>query len=148
MLTAKQQKSVRLILGVLELIVAVAALPAGWALMQDPTGAVLGLEVDALRGSEFTDYYIPGLVLFALNGLGMLGGALASFAHWKPAGTLGIILGAGLVLWILIQVSTVGLTSFLQAIFLGIGMVIAGIGWWMRKFKTPEPEAANNRPFS
>lgn len=146
MLTAKQQQTVRRLLGFLELMVAACALPTGWLLFQDPTGAALGLDTAALRGSEFTDFFVPGLVLMLFHGLGMLGGAVASFAGWKHAGHLALVLGAGLVLAVLIQISSMGLVSFLPPIFLGTGMVIFGMGWWIRRFKAAE-QAPAGRPF-
>ncbi len=45
------------------------AIPSGFSLVVDPSGKTLGLPLDLLEQSPFTDYRIPGLFLFIALGL-------------------------------------------------------------------------------
>ena len=52
----------------------------GFGLMSDPTGRSLQIPQEWLTGTPFHDYFIPGLILFSLLGIGPL---IAAFAVWK-----------------------------------------------------------------
>lgn len=147
-LSPKQQRIVQILTGILMLVVAGWALPSGWMLVQDSTGASLGLDIDALRGSEFEDYYAGGMFLVIFNGLGMALGALACFTGWRHAGNVGIVLGAGLIFFMLVQVTSIGFSSLLQPIFIGMGMVIFSLAWWMRGFPQKDNSEAPAEPFT
>lgn len=49
-----------------------SGLYGGGALVWDPSGALLQMPLDLLEGSPFTTYRIPGLILFAVLGIGPL----------------------------------------------------------------------------
>jgi hypothetical protein len=60
----------------LEVFLSGGALGGGGALMLGPRGEILPLPVSALRGSPFDTYFVPGLILFGVLGLGPLVAAL------------------------------------------------------------------------
>jgi hypothetical protein len=51
-------------------ITSLNALAAGYSFMVEPSGEGLGITTDYLKPSApFTNYFIPGIILFSLNGV-------------------------------------------------------------------------------
>lgn len=116
---------------VLELFTAIPAVLVGAQLISDTSGASVGFPSGWIEATPFGSYLIPGLYLLLINGLGMLTVAgLSAVRHWTAPWLTGI-LGAGLVVWILVQLVVMPEFSFLQAIFgaVGVALVAIGIGW-------------------
>src|SRR5271166_4849046 len=83
----------------LEIFLSVGALGGGGALMLGPRGEIIPLPLSALKGSLFETYFIPGLILFFVLGLGPLAAALLAWRRHRlaPIATLGV--GAALLIW-------------------------------------------------
>ena len=116
---------------VLEIFTAIPALIVGWQLVTDTSGATVGFPQGWIEATVFGSYLVPGLYLLVFNGLGMLVlAALTATRHWV-APWLTILLGAGLVIWILVQLVVMPEFSFLQAIYglTGVVLVILGTAW-------------------
>ena len=111
------------ILGCIQLFVALGALPVGYLFIINPDGSAVGMNVQLLQNSPFSDFLIPGIALFVFNGIFHLIDAFFCFFKLKIAPYIGAILGIGLLIWILVQVYSVGLNSYLQPVFFSIGMV-------------------------
>jgi hypothetical protein len=113
---------------VLELFTALGAIPVGIMLITDPTGAGVGLQSAWIEASPFGSYLIPGLYLVLFNGIGMLvvAGLTVMRHRWAPA--LTTVLGAGLVIWILVQLVVLPEVSFLQVVFGVTGAILVTIG--------------------
>jgi hypothetical protein len=126
-------------LGALQVLIGLGAVGGGLAMVLDPSGANLRMSVDWLSGTPFPDYLVPGIVLLALNGLGSLVGAVASFTRYRYAGDIAIALGAFLIVWILAQVWWIGLTFWLQPLYFGFGVVELVLGWQLRKTLSGPP---------
>jgi hypothetical protein len=117
----------------LELLTALTAVPVGIWFMQDPTGGVMGLPKGWIENTVFGSYFVPGLYLFAMNGLGMLlAAALTVMRHWLAPWLTGT-LAVGLIVWILVQLAVMPETMWLQWFFLVTGVVLGFITlFWMR----------------
>ena len=116
------------------LFTGVGALAGGWPLIMDPSGEAIGIPLKLLHGSPFSDYLIPGLLLFGVIGIGSLA---ALFVLWKkPKISWITTMGAGiaLVIWILVQVAMIGYVSILQPIFFVIGVLEFVLGFSYIKF--------------
>jgi hypothetical protein len=85
--------------------------------------------MDLLANSPLDSFLLPGLFLLIVNGFANLLGAFLSFTRNRYAGHAGLILGILLCLWIIIQVYWITLSSFLQPLFLVIGLVNSFLGW-------------------
>ena len=59
-------------LGLLQVFIGLGAVAGGLGLVLEPSGANLGMPLEALEHSPFSTYLIPGIVLFVLNGFGCL----------------------------------------------------------------------------
>ena len=119
----KSNRTVRIVLGVLQLFVGISAIGGGAFLVVDPTGEAIGFSVDQLAGSPFHTFLIPGLFLAIVNGLGGVAGGIFTFARRRIAGVVGIALGGILMLWIVIQVIIIGLVAWLQPMIFGFGLI-------------------------
>jgi hypothetical protein len=120
-------------LGALQAFIGVGAVAGGFGLILDPSGASLGLSLEWLNSSPFSDYLVPGIVLFAVNGIGSLAGSLASFMRYRRAGEVAVALGAFLILWIVAQVWWIGLSHWLQPLYFGFGVVELALGLRLRR---------------
>lgn len=117
------------ILGALQLFTAIGAIPVGIMMLRDTTGAAMGMSTDLLADSPLDSFLLPGLFLLVVNGFANLAAAFLSFFRSRFASHAGMLLGVVLVLWIVIQVLWISLSSVLQPLFFIIGMVNAWLGW-------------------
>ena len=118
----------------LQLATALTAVPVGLSLMLDPSGAGIQLPSEWIQKSAFGSYFIPGMYLFGMNGLGMIAvAALIWLRHWAAPWLTGI-LGAGLVIWILVQLVVMPEVMWLQWAFLVVGLLLGFIAlFWLRR---------------
>ncbi len=119
----------KLILGIIQLFVAAGALPAGYLMLAQPDGSGLGMTTAILSGSPFKDFLIPGLFLFTVNGVFNLISSLLCLFKYKHAAIMGTLLGSALLIWVLVQVYSVGLTHILQPVYftIALGEIILSI---------------------
>ncbi len=117
------------ILGALQAFTAIGAIPAGYGMLSDTTGAGLGMSPDLLANSPLDSFLLPGLFLLLVNGVLNLAAAVISFTRNRFAGYAGLILGIALVLWIVIQVWWISLSSVLQPLFFIIGIINTWLSW-------------------
>lgn len=98
------------------------ALAGGGALIADPTGASIQLSNDWLAGSPFADYLVPGIVLFAVFGIGsfVVCGAVLLRRRWSWYGAIG--LGVALLAWLAVQIAVIERLSWLHALYAGIAI--------------------------
>ena len=124
------------ILGSLQAITGIGAIPAGIAYLMDTSGQGMGASVELLANSPLNSFLLPGLFLLLVNGLAHLVGAYLSFTRKRYAGHAGLILGILLTLWIIIQVAWISLSSVLQPLFLIIGLINTFLSWKILKIST------------
>jgi hypothetical protein len=129
-------KKYYIILGSLQAITALGAIPAGLGYLMDTSGARMGVTTDLLANSPLNSFLLPGLFLLFVNGICNALGTYLSFTRKKIAGHVGIILGFLLSLWIIIQVIWITLSSFLQPLFLIIGILDVYFGWKILKYNS------------
>jgi hypothetical protein len=117
----------------LELVTAVAAIPVGLSLLADPSGSTVGLPSSWIVDSVFGSYLIPGLYLFAINGVGMLVLAgLTVLPHWSAPWLTGAM-GVGLIVWIAVQLIVMPETHPLQLAFGAAGFALGFVSlFWLR----------------
>ena len=120
-------------LGVLQAFIGLGAVAGGLSLILDPSGATLGTPLELLEDTPFTTFLIPGIVLFTVNGLGSLAGAVASFVRHRYAGEVALALGAFLIAWILVQVYWMSGVHWLHWLYLVLGIIETALGWSVRR---------------
>ena len=118
---------------VLEVLLGVGALGGGGALMLGPRGEIMPLPFSALKGSPFDTYFVPGLILFGVLGLGSLAAALLVWLRHPLAPATTTVVGVVLLIWIAVEIAIIGYSNDppLQPIYLLLGAVITvvGLGW-------------------
>ena len=120
-------------LGALQAFIGVGAVAGGLGLALDPSGKSLGVPLELLEKTPFGTFLIPGIILFAVNGMGSLTGAIASFTRHRFAGHAAIALGAFLIAWIFAQVYWFNGVHWLHCLYLGLGIVELTLGWSVRR---------------
>jgi hypothetical protein len=118
-----------IILGCIQIFIALGAIPAGVGYLSDTTGIGMGASVELLKNSPLSSFLIPALFLLIVHGFGNVAGAILSFRKNRIAGKTGLALGLILCVWIIIQVYCIGLSSFMQPMFLLIGVAEAIFGY-------------------
>jgi hypothetical protein len=93
----------------------------------------MGVTTEMLSESPLNSFLLPGLFLLIVNGFANALGAYLSFIRNKIAGQLGLILGILLTLWIIIQVAWITMSSFLQPLFLVVGLTNIFLSWRILK---------------
>ncbi len=108
----------------LHLFVGTGAIFGGMAAIIDPYEP-LGIPLEALKYSPFSNYLIPGIILFSILGLGNIIGALIFKLEPSFEGYTGGILGCALVIWIVVQCIMLRSVAFLHVLFFLIGVLQA-----------------------
>ncbi len=119
---------------ILELFTAVGAIPVGTMFLADSSGGMVGMQPGWIEGTVFGSYLVPGIYLLLANGLGMLALALLTARRHPVAPWLTGALGVGLIVWILVEILVLPLTSFLTWVFLAIGFAMGFVAlFWLRR---------------
>ena len=114
-------KTPRTILGILQLFVGIGGIGGGIGLLSDPTGGNIGMPMEFLETTPFSDFLIPGLVLFAVNGVGQLVGGVMTLAAKRRYPEVATAFGVFLMVWIVAQVWWIGLLHWLQPLYFCLG---------------------------
>ncbi|HRY97719.1 MAG TPA: hypothetical protein P5550_01550 [Bacteroidales bacterium] len=107
-----------------------------------PDGSMLGMGSDMLKGSVFHNYLIPGIILFLVFGVVPLftlyGLVRRPRLHWPEklnlmsdhywAWTFTIYIGAGLIIWINVQLLVLWSLDLLHVIYSLYGLALICIG--------------------
>ena len=96
------------ILEVLIFFQAASGLFGGGALILDPTGSLLQMPLDLLAPSPFSDYFIPGIILFWVLGVfpSVVFYGLLRRKRWAWLGT--VLVGVALIIWIGVEIAFIG----------------------------------------
>ena len=131
--------SAKLAIG-LEVLLGVGAVFGGGALLLAPDGHLLSMPISALSGSPFSDYLIPGAILFSVLGVTPLLVAGLTWMRVAIAPLAAVAVGLALIGWIATEmVMLVGWGSLAWTFYLLLGAAIAGTGlwWWLRSRAAP-----------
>jgi len=130
----------------------------GIPMLRDPTGRLVGAKLSWLDRTPVNDFFVPGLFLVAVYGVGVLlliAGLLWTSSpgptravnrltghHWSWVGTIAV--GAVLVAWIAYEYVVFPTTSWLMPALLAVGalMIALPMAPSMRRFyASPQDEA-------
>lgn len=108
------------------------ALIGGYSLMRYPDGHMMQLDPSLLQHTPFTNYFIPGLILFMANG------CLSTIIIWmlvaKKTRTGVAMIAQGMILggWIIIQMLLIRTVFFLHIIFILLAIAFLILGYLLR----------------
>lgn len=106
----------------LHLFVAIGAIAGGSAAIISPK-LPMGITVDTLKYSPFSDFLIPGIILFVVLGIGNIFSAIMMFLKSKYQGYISSVFSFALVIWIIVQCIMLRTIVSLHVIFLIIGLI-------------------------
>ena len=126
-------KALRLILILLELVVALNAVGGGLYGL----GGAAGVPLELLRGSPFQSYFWPSAILLVVVGGSMLAAAVLLLLRPR-LGALASV-GAGLVLagWLGVQFAIIGLK---QPVLIVVALVVIGLGLLLMRHVAARPD--------
>lgn len=114
--------------GILQMFIGLGGVVCGFLMIIDPGGGLMTMPLELIASSPFTDYLIPGIILFSILGVGNVVSSIISFKKSKYAGYAGILFGSALIIWILVQIYMIGLDIWLQPFYLFLGVVELVLG--------------------
>ncbi len=116
---------------VLLVLLGIGALAGGIALASRPDGSVMQFDVALLAGSPFSDYFLPGLILGGLFGVGLLVVAVMGIRHSRLAPFIAFAIGCAQMIWIVVELAIIRELSFLHPTFFAVGlaMALASVRW-------------------
>jgi hypothetical protein len=117
-------KVVYRLLFALHAFVGIGAIGGGLMAILNPQGPG-GMPTDALKNSPFSDFLIPGIILFAVIGVGNVISALIIRFKLRYHGYVSSVFSWALVIWIIVQCLMLNTIVYLHVIFFIIGMVEA-----------------------
>jgi hypothetical protein len=90
------------------LLQGISGIVGGYALLVDPSGGLIGLPLAWLQGTPFSDYFVPGIILFSVLGVCPLVVAWGLWRgrSWAWYGSL--LVGSSLAIWILVEIMMIG----------------------------------------
>ena len=101
---------------------AINALIGGTLLMLAPDGSLLQLPRDFMHSTLFADFFWPGAILAGVLGLGHSAGFVLTLRRSVHASRSALILGAGTLIWIGVQVLMTEL-FWLQGFIAALGLL-------------------------
>ena len=113
-------------------ILGIPALFGGAALIIEPSGHSLGMDTAALTGTVFSDYLLPGVILFLALGVLGTSAAILTLGKHKNYPLLVLYQGVVLTIWIMVQIYLLPEMHVLQIVYGFIGLLLIILGNYLR----------------
>jgi len=101
----------------------------------DPSGITSNIQLRYLEHSPFSNFLIPGIILFVCNGLLSTIAFVVLAFNWRFHGWLVFLQGIVLTIWIIVQVIMLREFNFLQLAFGLIGIALMFLGHYLSRFR-------------
>jgi hypothetical protein len=108
-------------LAILHFFVGLGAIFGGGAALLNPVGP-LGFPIEMLAGSPFSDFFIPGLILFAVIGLGSIFAGITAILQSSLQGYYSSVVSWALMIWIVVQCLMINTVVFVHVFYFFIGL--------------------------
>lgn len=108
------------------IFVGVGAMAGGLSGILEPKSP-MGISVDILKNSPFSDFFIPCILLFAVIGLGNILNSIVVYKKPWFYGYVSSVSSWALVIWIVIQCIMLNTIEALHIIFFIIGLIQASL---------------------
>jgi len=128
----------KIIASVLLFINGIGAIIGGYNLLTAPDGTNIGLTLQMLKYSPFDDYFIPGLILFIINGLFSFFVFIMLFIRYRHYAWYIIAQGIVLTCWIMVQVIMLKIFVILHLVMGLTGILLIITGWGLTRIHRSE----------
>jgi len=118
-----KEKQLYLYIIILHAFVGIGGMFGGIGIIIDPSGEGYGVSVDLLKNSPFNDFFIPGLFLFFIIGIGDIIVSIFAYKKHKYLVYLSGLMGGVLMTWIVIQCIMIETVAALHVIFFLLGLI-------------------------
>lgn len=119
--------------GILILLHGIMAAICGIVLMRDVSGSEIGLQLSLLEHSPFVNYFYPGLILYTILGLGSFFTGICTLLKVRYYPWILMIIGSGIIIWIITQMIMIRLQFNLQYVIAAIGITSLVLGVLLHK---------------
>lgn len=119
-------KKIYRILAGIHWFVGVGAVFGGLAAILNPNEP-LGMSVDILKNSPFSNYLVPGIILLVIIGLGNILSAILFRFNLELQGYISSVFSWALVIFIFVQCIVLNSIAFLHVLYFIIGLVQAAL---------------------
>ena len=122
----------KMFLYVLLTFVAITSIVSGLLLVASPDGSTFSMSTALLKATPFSNFLFPGLVLCIIVGGANLVALIRNLQshplryNWTIAG------GIVLVGWTVVQMFLIGVSHWLQFVYLGVGLMILLLTWQLK----------------
>lgn len=123
----------RIFAGILILLHGIMAAICGIVLMHDVSGSEIGLQLSLLEHSPFVNYFFPGLILYTILGLGSFFTGICTILKVRYYPWILMIIGSGIIIWIITQMIMIRLQFNLQYLIVAIGITSLTLGALLHK---------------
>lgn len=123
----------RIFAGILILLHGIMAAICGIVLMHDVSGSEIGLQLSLLEHSPFVNYFYPGLILYTILGIGSFLTGICTLLKIRYYPWILIIIGSGIIIWIITQMIMIRLQFNLQYVIAAIGITSLTLGVLLHK---------------
>lgn len=107
---------------VLHIVVGMGAMAGGLGAILNPWEP-LGAPVSLLKNSPFENFFIPGIILFTVIGLGNIASAVNMKLFPDLQGYVSSVAGLALAVWIVVQCIMIAAIDILHILFFVIGFI-------------------------
>ncbi|WP_280772046.1 hypothetical protein [Salipaludibacillus daqingensis] len=125
----------------LHVFLGVGAVFGGGAFIIDNTGEIINMPISLLESTPFTNFFVPGLILFFILGIIPLIIAISllktkerkrvqRFNLFKDnywAWSFSLYIGFALIIWINVQVFLINAVEVVHLVYIGIGVAIQAV---------------------
>lgn len=111
------------ILFILHVFVGLGGMVGGLASILNPLEP-LGAPVELLKNSPFSNFLIPGIILFTVIGLGNIVSAIGICFKFKYQGYISSVFSCALAIWIVVQCIMLNLVLGIHVFYFVIGVIM------------------------
>ena len=113
--------------------IGITAILGGSLLMYDSDGSTMGMSYSNLSGSPFNSYYLPGLLLLTIIGIGSWAVCVLTYRYAKNYAYYIMAFGVILILFIILQVIFLEAYGTLHTIYILLALLLLLLGNLIRK---------------
>ena len=122
----------KLFLNLLLAFVALTSIVSGALLVASPDGSLFHMSTVILKSTPFSSFLIPGLILCILVGGSNLVALVFNLRSHPLRFNATIAGGIVLIGWTVVQMFLIGVSHWLQFVYLGIGLMILLLTWQLK----------------
>lgn len=130
---AMSERATRVTLVAIDLFLAVSAVVGAIGLVV----GFMNIPLSVLQGTPFADFTVPALLLgIVVGGSALAAAAIAVFGPRRYETLASAGAGCIAVGWMIVEVALIGLGSWLQPLYLAVGLVIIGLALLLERAKS------------